>query len=339
VLVRNLHTFGPVVNEVYEWGHGTETPSKVHFVDRSQLKKAPSIISSTGGFTSISSTVIVNVTAISAGRYHHVALTSNHSVYTWGLGSEQLGHGDTNSTSVSSPHFQSQPQLVETLLPVNGGARVVAISATGNRTCAVTDVGDVHTWGATYHKVSYFVLFCFESGLCLFQGVLSPGPTSFEPLPKRVAGIKRAVSVAAGEDHTLVVISTTLPPLPLAELYYLHDDRVENDLRVSRFRDDYQEDDGSDSDLDDRYALQFIKTDLAKSNEIGLIGDEGVFENENHVSDTQRMCVRSVPTLKDICQRQLASSLDLQSSLTGLLLGEGYDAPLLRDYSGAYLRM
>eukprot|EP01034_Spumella_vulgaris_P023931 gene23931-30215_t len=128
LLVRNLHSTGPVLNEVYQWGHGIESPAKVHFLDYTSSKKS----ASTGGFTPTSSTVMVNVTAISAGKYHHVALTSTHCVYTWGLGAEQLGHGSGSAQNNSSPlsaHHQSQPQLVEALLPSHGGGgRVVSIS-------------------------------------------------------------------------------------------------------------------------------------------------------------------------------------------------------------------
>ena len=68
------------------------------------------------------------------------------SLYCRGLGSDQLGHGAEESQL-------SVPQLLETLLPENGGGRIVAASAASNRTCVVSDVGDLYTWGATTTKV------------------------------------------------------------------------------------------------------------------------------------------------------------------------------------------
>lgn len=62
-----------------------------------------------------------------------------------GLGSDQLGHG-------SLENRLSVPQLLETLLPENGGGRIVVVSAANDRTCVVSDVGDLYTWGATAEK-------------------------------------------------------------------------------------------------------------------------------------------------------------------------------------------
>lgn len=65
--------------------------------------------------------------------------------YLRGLGSDQLGHG-------SLENRLSVPQLLETLLPENGGGRIVVVSAANDRTCVVSDVGDLYTWGSTTDK-------------------------------------------------------------------------------------------------------------------------------------------------------------------------------------------
>jgi inhibitor of Bruton tyrosine kinase len=103
------------VNEVYWWGHGCPTPTRVHF------RK------STRGH--------VNPVAISCAQHHNVAVTSDGRVYTWGFG-ETLGTHKKSSNSSSSA-----PQLVTGLLPENGGGRVVAVSACDNHTAVVTDTG------------------------------------------------------------------------------------------------------------------------------------------------------------------------------------------------------
>jgi len=82
------------------------------------------------------------IVGISAGLAHNCALTSAGHLYTWGLGADQLGHGPDKN------HLSS-PQLVESLLPENGGGRVTSVCASGTHTCVVTDTGDTYSWGSS----------------------------------------------------------------------------------------------------------------------------------------------------------------------------------------------
>jgi hypothetical protein len=66
-------------------------------------------------------------------------------VHDRGVGSDQLGHGTLENRL-------SVPLLLDTLLPENGGGRIVMVSAANDRTCVVSDVGDLYTWGATAEK-------------------------------------------------------------------------------------------------------------------------------------------------------------------------------------------
>lgn len=61
-----------------------------------------------------------------------------------------MGHG-------SQENRLSIPQLLETLLPENGGGKVVMVSAAVDRTCVVSDVGDLYTWGATSVKGTHII--------------------------------------------------------------------------------------------------------------------------------------------------------------------------------------
>ena len=131
---------------------------------------------------------LVQITQVAAGKHHYVGLSADKCVYTWGLGKEQLGHGHGHGHGDSSPKTSgattssvskggmsgaggggmtvkstwdlgsgfalfSQPKQVVALLPEHGGGDVVQVSAAHNRTCAITEVGDVYTWGATDQKV------------------------------------------------------------------------------------------------------------------------------------------------------------------------------------------
>jgi hypothetical protein len=73
------------------------------------------------------------------------ALSNMSNVNRRGVGSDQLGHGTLENRL-------SVPLLLDTLLPENGGGRIVMVSAANDRTCVVSDVGDLYTWGATTEK-------------------------------------------------------------------------------------------------------------------------------------------------------------------------------------------
>jgi len=184
----NTSTRGKV-NDVFQWGHGSYNPTRVQF-----LKPTPDISThiGVGCKWSGASDHRANVTRVSAGYHHFVAMDgSSGCVFTWGLGAVQLGHGRKEQSHLSSP------QLLRSLLPENGGGKVVDVSAAGDRTCVVTSSGDVYTWG-----------FSAETG------VLGHGEGKYQPVPKRIVGIKRAVKVSASVDHTLVLTVASVPPLP-----------------------------------------------------------------------------------------------------------------------------
>lgn len=72
----------PPVNEVYQWGHGGHTPSRVNF---NSVRD--------GGSSSRWQThdARVNITQVAAARNHNVALSSVGRVFVWGLGADFLG--------------------------------------------------------------------------------------------------------------------------------------------------------------------------------------------------------------------------------------------------------
>ena len=71
-------------------------------------------------------------------------------------------------------------------------------------------------------RIEIIVLF-YDINLLIFifinyLGVLGLGSGSYQPIPKLVGGVKRAVSVAAGGDYTLVLTSASVPDLPFQNL-------------------------------------------------------------------------------------------------------------------------
>jgi len=113
--------------------------------------------------------------AVAAGDCHSLALTEYGHIYGWGDGPAN-GHGQEQRT----------PQLVTAL----AGVRVLLAYARGRSSCAVTEKGELYTWGTRYNN-------SFHLG----HGVNAPQYT-----PKRVEALS-GVKVAAAaicETHTLV---------------------------------------------------------------------------------------------------------------------------------------
>ena len=118
------------------------------------------------------------VVAASAAFAHSFALTAGGSVWSWGGGLfGRLGHGDEQS--------QLLPKKVEAL----AGQRVVAVSATGSHSLAITADGAVWSWGWGGY------------------GMLGHGDQQNQLLPKKIeafAGL-RVVAVSVGHDHSLAL--------------------------------------------------------------------------------------------------------------------------------------
>jgi len=133
------------------------------------------------------------VTAVAAGGYYSLAVTSTGAVYAWGYNTDgELGEGGTANSDVP----------VKVKLPA--GTKVTAVAAGGflygvgeatvgpGHSLAVTSTGAVYAWG--YNT----------------DGELGDGGTTNSDVPVKVklpVGTK-VTAVAAGELHSLAVTST-----------------------------------------------------------------------------------------------------------------------------------
>ena len=117
------------------------------------------------------------VMAIANGDSHACALTSVGAVFCWGdNGTGQLGDGSTTDRLVP--------------VPVTGlSAGVIAITANGLHSCALTTMGEVQCWDDNYH------------------GKLGDGSTIDRLTPVTVAGLGGVSGLSAGPNHTCAVIS------------------------------------------------------------------------------------------------------------------------------------
>mmetsp|Transcript_34147 Transcript_34147/g.80369 ORF Transcript_34147/g.80369 Transcript_34147/m.80369 type:complete len:1487 (+) Transcript_34147:190-4650(+) len=188
------------VNAIYGWGHGSHVPIRVHFENYTTGGINNNSANRSSSFASSFSRP-PNPTAIACGRFHNAAITSDGLVYTWGLHAESLGRGDNNAKSSKQQHQRrnSSPQLVTGMLSENGGGIAVAIDASGGHTAVVCDDGALFTWGTTDGNNVY------NLG---HEGV------RWQPNPKRVPGVHRAVDVAVAKEHTILLIGTSFPSTP-----------------------------------------------------------------------------------------------------------------------------
>ena len=127
----------------------------------------------------VSGTVLTDIIAIAAGKQHSVALQSNGTVWTWGdntLG--QLGNNTLMNTK--------RPVQVVDVSGIDALTNIVAISAGGNHTLALTSDGSVWAWGSNA-----------EGQLGIDSDV------SYQKKPVQILSLSEITQISAGNDHSL----------------------------------------------------------------------------------------------------------------------------------------
>lgn len=305
------------INEVYQFGHGSFQPSRVQFISQSVSSTMHGALDGTS-MSSVSSDSSLNmfpitnspvqVIQIAAGKYHNVALTSLGTVYTWGLGTEQLGHGKSDEV------YLSTPQVVEALLPERGGGKIVYADVSSHRTCVVSESGDVYTWGSTD-----------------LQGALGSGNCKYQPIPKRVVGIKKAVVVACGEDHTLVLQSASLPTIPFT-------DRMELVTTGVSLLSKQKPLDNTDADLSQLDISTDLEEDIIIDNKPSKRNNAQVLSTSTSKAMETIQVWTQMPTLKDLCQRKLAENVNLRTILPLLSTAQTFCCSELTTYCNSFIK-
>jgi alpha-tubulin suppressor-like RCC1 family protein len=365
-----------LVNEVYQWGFGSWQPTKVNFSANSASVSSSGVgggglvgngKSSAKGDARISqlesifaSSSPVNITQVAAGPHHNAAISSAAHVYCWGLATDQLGLSPEMLSDRSAQ--LTRPQLVESLLPEYGGGRAVFVTVCSNRTCVVSDRGDLYTWGSTDEK-----------------GILGHGSGKFQPVPKRVVGVKRAIAVAVGDEHTLVLQSANVPTLPHALAYIpvktkskaksslMTVEEPEEDLETqaarlarSGFLDESLETElndsfehSSDDEYDERtrspdYVLMRRRNrprgssfDIPKSSDSRRQFDskKGLKPTSDMIMpDSTMPSMSTLLSLKGLCEHQLAQGITLKNSVQMLAAAERYQCPSLATFCASFIQ-
>ncbi|KAL7534030.1 hypothetical protein ACHAXR_007460, partial [Thalassiosira sp. AJA248-18] len=205
------------VNTIYGWGHGNHSPMRVIFpsVGTNSVSTSSSASGRDDGSAIYARSICINPIAIACAKYHNVAITADGRVYTWGLHSESLGiekspaqrknNADSDCWAMSESKRPSNnqssaissPQLVVGMLFENGGGKAVAVSASESHTAVVTSDGHLFTWGTSHGN-----------------DVMGHKGVRWQPSPRKVKRVHRAVGVAAAKEHTALLMGTSFPPLP-----------------------------------------------------------------------------------------------------------------------------
>ena len=151
---------------MYSWGEGTfgQLGHGDH-VDQLTPRRVEELIN-------------VRVTAVAGGHRHSLAVSGTGALYSWGRGEEgQLGHGDQL--------HQPLPKVVEAL----GQVAVHAVAASGRHSLALSEAGEVYSWGAGE------------------DGQLGHGDDEDQREPVRIAGLGGVCvsAIAGGHHHSLAI--------------------------------------------------------------------------------------------------------------------------------------
>lgn len=175
--------------QVWQFGYGSNYPTRVNFKD-SKRRTGSVLLSDT--WVPTWAHRVTDIVQISCAQNHSIALASSGVVFTWGHNESALSHNTSNKKARQrgDDGIPGAPRTVE--LAKYGP--IASICASQDHCAVVTQAGDLVTWGGGA------------------QGVLGHGlENTWQPNPKRVPGVKKAVAVAAGHQHTVVLVAPSQP--------------------------------------------------------------------------------------------------------------------------------
>jgi alpha-tubulin suppressor-like RCC1 family protein len=298
--------------QVWQFGYGSKTPSRVGFTppnlrlsgehwDEFQVANAwiPSW-----------KKPFVDIVQVACARQHSIALCSAGNVYTWGhnsnvLTSSSCCKNSTNPSSITTQTPGSSQQVTGVLLECGP---VVSINAAHDHCAVVTREGDLYTWG---------------SGI---QGVLGHGKgITWQPQPQRVKYLKKVIAVATSSQHTCVLTA------PIHDISYSNSSMSFYTRHKSQMEaiDKVKDDDVNPEDL----------FDVLQGNQSLDIDSDSDEDSTICRIPTGSTCPTIIPSLFDLCQRKIATYLDVSTAPLILKYAEWIQANDLIKTSQAFLRL
>lgn len=169
--------------QVWQFGYGSNYPTRINFKDKT---RTGSVLMSDAWIPSWKQRS-TDILQISSAQNHSIALSACGSVYTWGHNGQALSHQSNKQKEFVLPGAPQKVSLAKF-------GRVASICASQDHCAVVTTDGNLITWG------------------CGSQNVLGHGQgNTWQPNPKRVPGVKKAISVATGHQHTAVLVAPYNP--------------------------------------------------------------------------------------------------------------------------------
>ena len=152
------------------WSWGNDSSGRLGLQSVSQHQIMPRKVKFTG-----------TATDMACGDFHNLAIADNGSLYSWGSGvMSQVGHGESFA-DVRIPTLLKMP------------TKVTHVAAGHAHSAAVTEDGQMHTWG---------------NGIC---GSLGHGSQDIVHEPKLVEALQghTVTAIACGDFHTLAISGST----------------------------------------------------------------------------------------------------------------------------------
>lgn len=174
--------------QVWQFGDGTSHPTRINFRDGQPQRGNLLRDTWTPSFKQRG----VDIVQISCAPNHSIALAASGAVYTWGHSESALSHPPKKARQRTGGNsaVPGAPQKVD----LSRFGPITSICASQDHCAVVTLAGDLVTWGGGA------------------QGVLGHGQeNTWQPSPKRVNGVKKAVAVATGHQHTVVLVAPAIP--------------------------------------------------------------------------------------------------------------------------------
>ncbi|GLE03167.1 hypothetical protein PINS_up012046 [Pythium insidiosum] len=182
---------GQSTGQVWQFGYGSNIPTRINFKEKRRRTGSHLMIDS---WLPRHKMLEMDIVSVSCAPNHSIALSACGSVFTWGHNGDALSH---ELLDENKPGKEFIPPGAPQRVALDEYAPVVSVCASQNHCAVVTRDGNLVSWGTGP------------------QGVLGHGPgRSWQPKPKQVTGAKKVTAVAAGHQHTVLLVSPQLPDPP-----------------------------------------------------------------------------------------------------------------------------